>query len=190
MTARTRNRSHLWRLAAVCAAVAIGGCAQDMQDLDQYVAKVKSRKAGSIEPIPEMKPFESYSYPDAQAAGLRDPFEPLGFGQQSASVPDEETGTGTGPKPDPTRAKEALEDYPLDSLSYVGTLGQAQSNWALIRDPDGTIHRVSTGNYLGQNHGEIIAITPQEIRLRELVRKPNGGWLERTNSIALRDGQS
>lgn len=168
--------------------LALSGCAREMQDLDSYVAKVKSQKSGKIEPIPEMKPFESYRYPEDQS--LRNPFKPLGFGEATASRPETEKAEGDGPKPDPTRAKEALEEFPLDSLSYVGTIRRNQSRWALIRDGDGTIHRVSTGNYLGQNHGRIVAITPQEIRLRELVRKPNGGWLERTNSIALRDGQS
>lgn len=189
MKAPTRTKTFLGRLLAVSAVIVLAACSREMQDLDKYVADVQAQKPRPIEPIPEMKPFESYQYP-AETEGLRNPFQPLGFGEETAAATASDAGEGGGPKPDPTRPKEALEDYPLDSLSYVGTLAQQRDSWALIRDPDGTVHRVSTGNYLGQNHGRIVAITPQEIRLRELVRKPNGGWLERTNSIALRDGQS
>jgi len=188
MKAENRLGSVFCVIAAVAVATVVSGCSRNMSDLDKYVAEVKSRKSGHIEPIPEMKPFESYTYPTN--ANLRNPFQPLGFGQEAASAPEQEQNADAGPKPDPTRAKEALEEYPLDSLSYVGTLTQNHSTWALVRDPDGTIHRVSTGNYLGQNYGRIVAITPQGIKLRELVQKPNGGWLERKNSIALRDGQS
>lgn len=188
MRAAKRTSLSLARVATIGVLIALAGCSRENQDLDAFITKVRSQDPGPIEPIPEMKPFESYQYPED--AELRDPFQPLAFGTRSASAPQSEASADSGPKPDPTRPREALEEYPLDSLSYVGTLGQDQSSWALIRDPDGTIHRVTTGNYLGQNHGEIVAITPTEIRLRELVQKPNGGWLERTNSIALRDGQS
>ncbi|MBA1146722.1 pilus assembly protein PilP [Ectothiorhodospiraceae bacterium WFHF3C12] len=188
MTASTRRNHRAPLIIGLCVTLTLLGCSQEMQDLDKYVANVKSKKPSPIEPIPEMKPFESYQYPGTSE--LRNPFEPLGFGQAAAQAETGGKDPGEGPEPDPTRAKEALEEFPLDALSYVGTLGQNQSSWALIRDPDGTVHRVSTGNYLGQNYGEIIAITPREIRLRELVREPNGGWLERINSIALRDGQS
>lgn len=189
MKAPNRTNTVLGRLLLVFTLLLLAACSREMQDLDEYVAEVKAQKPRPIEPIPEMKPFESYQYP-TDTEGLRNPFQPLGFGEQTASTTETDGGDAEGPKPDPTRPKEALEEYPLDSLSYVGTLAQSQDSWALVRDPDGTVHRVSTGNYMGQNHGKIVAITPQEIRLRELVPKPNGGWLERTKSIALRDGQS
>lgn len=188
MKAQIKKSPIIGRILVVAALLVSFGCSREMQDLDDYVAEVKSQKPSPIKPIPEMKPFESYQYPEETS--LRNPFRPLGFGEETAQAPEAESSDVSGPKPDPTRPREALEEYPLDSLSYVGTLAQDKSSWALIRDPDGTVHRVSTGNYLGQNHGKIVAITPQEIQLRELVRKPSGGWLERKNSIALRDGQS
>ena len=57
----------------------------------------------------------------------------------------------------------------------------------LIRDPDGVIHRVHVGNYMGQNYGHITAIGEDHIDLVELVSNGTGGWMERQASIALGD---
>ena len=49
--------------------------------------------------------------------------------------------------------------------------------YALIKDPNGLIHRVTYGNYLGQNDGKIVSISPAGIRLREIVPNGTGGWV-------------
>lgn len=161
--------------------IALGGCQQDMSDLRQYVQQIKSRPGGHIEPLPEMKPFETYSYPDN--AG-RNPFTTLSFAEPQK---DRKAAADSGPKPDPTRPHEVLEGFQLDSLSYVGTLQRNGNLWALVRDPGGTIHRIQTGNYMGENYGRITGISPSEITLRELIPNPQGGWMERKASLALKD---
>jgi type IV pilus assembly protein PilP len=55
----------------------------------------------------------------------------------------------------------------------------------LIKDPGGVIHRVRSGEYMGQNYGHITAISEDHIDLVELVSNGNGGWMERPASIAL-----
>jgi type IV pilus assembly protein PilP len=57
----------------------------------------------------------------------------------------------------------------------------------LVRDPDGVVHRVHVGNYLGQNYGRIISIGEDRIDLVELVTNGAGGWMERQATIALGD---
>jgi type IV pilus assembly protein PilP len=92
---------------------------------------------------------------------------------------------GSGPRPDPDRRREYLERFPLDALDMVGTIELEDRMFGLIEDVDGTIHRVREGNYLGQNHGRILRVTPVAIELMELVPDGTDGWMEREARIAL-----
>lgn len=176
---RAVGRALALALAALTAALTTG-CSDNMRELHDYIQQVKSRPGGKIEPIPEMQPFETYAYPETP---LRDPFEVLSFAEPvPAMVADE-----SGPRPDPTRPREPLEDFQLDSLAYVGTLSRDGETWALIQDPAGTIHRVQGGNYLGSNYGRITDISPAAVEVRELVATGQGGWIEREAALALHD---
>jgi type IV pilus assembly protein PilP len=77
-----------------------------------------------------------------------------------------------------------LEQYQLDQLQFVGTLEQ-ENLWALIRTPEGTIHRVKKGNYLGTNNGLIEVLTDSKIKLKEIVPNQNGGFVERETILAV-----
>jgi len=167
-------------LGGACALL-LGGCAEGMQDLQRYVEDVRSRPGGEIEPIPEMEPFDTYAYPEDLA---HNPFATQSFADPE---PQDPAVAGSGLQPDRSRPREALEQFELDSLAYVGTLQRESQRYALVQDPDGTIHRVQSGNYLGRNHGEIERITPNSIELRELVPNQQGGWIERDASLALSD---
>ena len=166
----------------VLAAAMMSACSQDMDDLEQYIDSVKARPADPIPPIPAVKTYTPYEY-----RGLtgRDPF------RQSISEgsDDERSDTkGTGPKPDFDRAKQYLERYELDTLSMVGTFSKDESYWALVRDPEGVIHRVPVGNYIGKNHGRVVSIENTQVSLSELISDGAGGWLVRDASIALGEG--
>ncbi len=67
----------------------------------------------------------------------------------------------------------------------VGTFEKETSEWALVQDPDGVVHRVAQGNYMGKNHGKVTAITNDEISLSEFISDGVGGWLIREADIAL-----
>jgi len=160
---------------------AIVACSSDPNaDLEEYVQITKSQQKSNIEPLPEFQPYESFAY---QATDLRDPFTPPTFSHVQPST--RTASSNNGLKPDFNRAAEPLEEFPLDSLRMVGTLEQRQSQWALINDTDGTIHRVQTGNYAGQNHGKITRITEYEVELTEIIPDGVGGWMERQASIAI-----
>jgi type IV pilus assembly protein PilP len=159
---------------------ALTACAPDpTSDLIEYTERVKSSQKPNIEPLPEFEPFESFEY---SAADLRDPFTAPVFSHTPAAVAQ---AGGSGIKPDFDRPPEPLEEYPLDSLRMVGTLEQHEDAWALVLDTDDTIHRVQTGNYIGQNHGKIIRISEFEVELTEIIPDGLGGWMERTASIAI-----
>ncbi len=167
-------------IALVAAASLTVGCSGGgTQDLEAWVKEVRSRQHVRIEPLPEFKPYETFLY---QAQDLRSPFTP--GENRSLQVPGQEI-KGSGIRPDVNRPREALEEYPLDSLRMVGTLEQGGQMWALVRAEDGTIHRVQPGNYVGQNYGRITRITESKIELVEIVPDGLGGWMERPATLAL-----
>ncbi len=63
-----------------------------------------------------------------------------------------------------------------------------ESFWGLVRDPEGVIHRVPVGNYIGKNHGKVVKVSDTEIDLSELISDGADGWLVREASIALGEG--
>ena len=180
MTTTRRPVSILVMAGLVFGAVMLTGCSRNMDDLQSYIAATKARKTRAIEPIPEPKTYESYAYP---AGEVRDPFLPLSFAQPTQK---HEANAG-GPRPDPSRRREPLEQYPLDSLRMVGILERGDSLWGLVRDPDGTIHRVKPGNHLGQNYGRITNIGENKIQLVELVPDGQGGWVQRQASLVVKE---
>jgi type IV pilus assembly protein PilP len=169
------------------ACVLLTACvSNDLGDLEAYSQEILARKGGTIEPLPEVKPYERYLYKSAEA-GARDPFEP--FYQERLTV---ET-TGEVKKDNPwqdecqVRNPEELERYELDSLRMVGTMESLinEQLWGIVREQSGTVHRVQIGNYMGRNCGKIMQIAEDKIVLREIVKNPNDEWEERPAELAL-----
>ena len=156
----------------------LAACGSDMDDLDQYINETKARPGGRIEPLPEITPYEVFTYM-ADKQGLRSPF-----------VPDTPQATGAaagGARPDPDRSREYLESFPLDTLGMVGTLHIGETLYGLVQTSDGLIHRVVPGNYMGQNDGRITTISESEITLVEIISDGIGGYIERDAAISLSD---
>jgi type IV pilus assembly protein PilP len=173
-------RTALSRLGIVSGllAMAFGLAACSAQDdLHQWVAEQKAQKGAPLPPLPVIKTFETFVYQDQDK---RDPFSP-GPTEVASSL------NGPGPHPDQNRVREPLESFPLDSLKMVGTLGKNGQLEALIKDPQGVIHQVHDGNYLGQNYGHVTNIAEDHVSLVELVPNGTGGWMERDATIALGD---
>jgi type IV pilus assembly protein PilP len=166
------------RLLLISLALILTACDSDKDDLQNYVGEVKARQQVDIPPIPVMKPYEKFSY---TAAELRDPFVPTVI--DVPAEPEAEQEIANGITPNENRMKELLESYSLSDLQYVGTLEQ-ESLWALIRAPDSTIHRVQVGNYMGMNHGQIIAISETYLTLKEIVPEGNG-YNERETTVSV-----
>ena len=147
-------------------------------DLQAYVNDVINRQKPKIQPLPEFKPYPIFVY---EAGDLRDPFQESAFIAQQAAV----AIAGSGVKPPERDTREPLEEYPLDTLRMVGTLEQTATMWALIKDGEGSIHRVKTGNYMGKNFGKILAITEHQVDILEIVPNGVGAFIERPATIAL-----
>ena len=67
----------------------------------------------------------------------------------------------------------------------VGTLDRDGETFGLVQTQDGMVHRVLSGNYVGQNDGRITGITESEIQVVEIISDGIGGYLEREAAVAL-----
>jgi type IV pilus assembly protein PilP len=159
--------------------IALSGCGQaKLDELQNYIERVKARPPGPLEPIPEVPQVETFVY---EPGDRRDPFV-MDDRTAQATMPQQTNGVA----PDPLRRREELEQYSLDSLRMVGTLEQYDTQWALIITPDGVLHRVRVGNYLGKNNGQITQITPEGVAVTEIVGEGPGTWREREARLSLK----
>ena len=162
---------------ALAVMVSISGCGRNDGDLRNYIAAVEAQPGGVIPPIPEIKSYQPFVYPEHR----RDPFDSSVIASQLLP---QNRSTSTV-QVDTNRSREYLESFQLDSLSMVGTLHQNSGLWALIRTPDGTIQRVSQGNHMGQNFGKITNVSESGVNLIEIISDGFGGYMERPAAIAL-----
>lgn len=167
-----------WALAALL----LAGCGGDEQrDLEAWIKEQDNMPRPRIEPLPEVKPFQAFSY-RADTDGLLDPFKP-----RKIEAPKQTADSGI--RPDLNRPREPLEAYPLENLRMVGTLSQKGAIFALIKTPDNNLFRVRKGNYLGQNFGRITDIDEGNVKLTEIVQDGAGEWMERTSTLQLQEEQ-
>lgn len=157
---------------AIAGGLLLAGCSSRDADLDKFIEQTKQAPGGRVEPLPEVKPYDSYSY---SSSALRSPFVP----GSSANANNTRTSDH--------RNREFLEQFSLDTLRMVGTLNQGGQFYGLVQAKDGRVQRVLVGNHMGQNEGRITAITPTKITLTEVVPDGLGGYLERPAALALNE---
>ena len=166
-------------LAVVWSCVLLGACSSGSQhqDLHNYIAEAKQKPGGQIEPLPPFVPYKSFTY---SAMAMRGPFDPPVTVGAAMAV-----GRETDVEPDLTREKEFLESFNLANLKMVGSLQRDGQRWALIDDGEGGVHRVAEGNYLGMNHGRIVATNSRKIDVIEIVPTGTGSWVERPQVLEI-----
>lgn len=170
-TSRSGVRAALVALA-IAGGLLLAGCSSRDADLDKFIEQTQQAPGGRVEPLPEVKPYDSYSY---SSSALRSPFVP----GSSANSNNARTSDH--------RNREFLEQFSLDTLRMVGTLNQGGQFYGLVQAKDGRVQRVLVGNHMGQNEGRITAITPTKISLTEVVPDGLGGYLERPAALALNE---
>jgi type IV pilus assembly protein PilP len=164
--------------------IVVGGllltaCAdKDFSDLDDYMAEKRARPGGIIEPIPTFKSYEAFAY---SATTMRSPFDRPIEVREIAKLQ-----AVSAIRPDENRPKEFLEQFTFDSLRMVGTIVRGGTNWTLVRDPTGGVHRVKVGNFLGRHHGKVVDMTDTYVAVVEIVSDgTEDGWVERPRSIKI-----
>ena len=162
-------------ITVVLAGLISAGCSGGQSDLQKWIADTKKKPGGRIQPLPEVKPYETFVY---GAAKLRSPFQPQGAGSANGQNP---------LRPSSRRNREFLEGFSLDTLRMVGTFKVGSNFYGLVQSKDGLVHKVQPGNYLGQNDGKVTEITGGKISLVEIIPDGLGGYIERPASLALSD---
>lgn len=167
------------RALVLCSILLLQACQQDMSDLEIFVRDAYKDKKPKIEPLPEIQPYQGYEY---SASEESDPFS------YNNIVSSRDGGEGvSGKRPDADRRREALEEFPLDALSFVGTIVKEQKPWVIVQTSRGTAHLATIGNYLGQNDGKIRSIKAEEQRvvLVETVLDSAGRWVTRDVELTI-----
>ena len=170
---RLRPLSLLLLSLVAAAAMSLAGCSSGDDDLHNFITETGKEPGGRVEPLPEVKPQQTYAYADMN---LRSPFMPTSPNSGNPNL-----------RPDSHRNREFLEQYSLDTMKMVGSMQQSGQLFGLVQTKDGLVHRVIVGNYIGQNDGKITGITPSKIDVREIVPDGLGGYIERPTGLALND---
>lgn len=155
----------------------LAGCSSnEFNDLQVFMEETRARPAGAIEPLPQVTPYEAFTY---SASSLRSPFQP----PVRIDLSQRERGS-QNIKPDEDRPRQFLEGFNIEGFDMVGVLSNQQGMQALIRGA-GSVHRVKIGDYLGRNHGRVTSIEEGRVDVVEIVPDGEGGWLERPRTLSL-----
>lgn len=159
--------------------LSLSACQAERSDLDHFISNLKNQRP-PLSRTDEMRSEADHA--ESAIALSRDPFTPTGSGQ---AMP--ETSLL---KPDEKRPREPLENYPLEALRWVGTIGHRGVSWALIQVDGGAVYRARPGSYLGQNNGKIISLENDRLGILELESLGDGAWREHLTQIHLAHANS
>lgn len=151
----------------------------NIADLELFNQQVRARQQPELEDLPNFRTVESFEY---GASSIGSPFS------EQNVVPIRQPSLEIDPVlPDQGRLRQALEQFSIDLLKMVGTIKRDTQLNAIVIAPDDTVHRVTIGDYMGTNLGEIIQVSEGEIVLEETIRTQKGHWEKREVSLALSD---
>jgi len=160
----------------------LSGCGDSgVQELREWMADVQAHTHVLIPKLTEPKKFTPFVYAGKTTI---DPFN----ANKLLVVLAKMQASSNGLRPNLDRRREALENYPLDSVKMVGTLQKVGLSYALLQI-DKTVFQVKVGNYVGQNFGMVTRISETEVNLKEIVQDATGEWVEREATLALQESK-
>jgi type IV pilus assembly protein PilP len=159
----------------------VTGCGSKDADLQQWMVAQKGNTPVKITPISEPKKFKPQAYTQES---VMEPFNNQKLLQALRKDSPQSSVNLALISPELARRKEALESFPLDTVSMVGTLNKQNTLVGLLR-VDKLLYQVKVGNYVGLNYGKITKITDSEIALREVAQDAAGEWIERKVNLQL-----
>ena len=172
------------QVVMIAAVLALAGCGASSEDeLRQWMTEQKGQTRPRIAPISEPKQFIPESY--GQVATI-EPFSNQKLTQALKRDSTQAAANGALIAPELARRREALEAFPLDAMTLVGSMTQTGQPVALVR-VENLLYQVRLGNYLGQNYGRVGKIAETELTLREIVQDATGEWIERTATLQLQE---
>jgi type IV pilus assembly protein PilP len=157
-------------------AILVTGCNSsnsNHDDLAAFLKQVDSLPSESVDEIEKLAPTQKKQYTSIKK---RSPFaDPLNY-----TILDNDKNKVT---PDFNRKKSKLENFDLTTFVMLGSLSNNDEHWALVKlNNESRVYSVTTGDYLGKNHGRITKIDDYEIHVTEII--PLGkSWTERNSVI-------
>ena len=151
-------------------ALVLAGCSEKYGDLHEWMNQTRADAKTKVRPAEPPAPLEPVTY-----------FAPQQSGPNAYSMQRMKAAFQNGSAPNLNRTKELLENYSLENLRYVGSIGSKNALSALIEvDVNGQPHvyTVRPGNYLGQ-------ITADRIGIVETVEDTFGNWVNRDAELTL-----
>lgn len=176
---RTGTRGALGLLLCLPLFAVLPGCAGDgeLASLKKQLDEIRQRPRGAIQPPPEFTAQPIFTYAVHQ---LRSPFLPP---SDESAAPESETKVVA---PDMTRPKEFLEQFNIEGLKLKGSIQRPGGGVAaLLEDPDGGVHPIRVGHYVGKNFGRVASIEDGKVSVHEVVPDGHDGWVERPRTIRL-----
>ena len=171
---------HAALAAALLAAGLLQACADDQDELQQWMEQQKREVKPSVEPLSAPKKFIPQAY--AALTGV----EPFSTQKLTVALKQEARQPNSLLAAEINRRKEPLEAYPVDSMVMVGSVVRGGRPYALLR-VDNLLYQVKPGDYLGQNYGKITKITETDVSFREIVQAAAGEWIERMSALQLQE---
>ena len=171
---------HILPLLALALLAACGD--SDVKEVKQWMADTKANTKVAVAPLSEPKTFIPFAY---SAKDMVDPYSPNKLLTELAKA----AAKSDNPlKPDETRRKELLENYPLDTMRMVGNLQKGGVNYVLLQI-DRAVYQVKLGQRLGQNYGVVTATSDNAIQIKEVVQDAGGEWVERMSKLELQESK-
>lgn len=162
------------KLLIITTSLFLVACSEPHSDLTQWVQDTSKTAQAPDVSLPATMPYTPYVHKVSERSNAFD----------AVRLKLARPGIGGTPAPDQDRPKEVLEAFDLDRLKMVGTLAKSGIVQALVRADD-RVYSVRVGNYMGNNYGKVISVTPEAILLQETVEDLNGEWTTREIRVEL-----
>lgn len=137
-------------LVMLPAVLLLSGCEKDRKAEKEVAAFMerseKLAQARKNEAEKKEKPIVSYVY---ESTNLRDPFD-----QSEGSVSAKHY------------SNSILSDISLDDLTLVGTVLKNNDDWAVVRDSNGNLYRLTKGMHVGVQQAMLVGIKQNEITFK------------------------
>lgn len=165
-------------LTTLCLTTLISGCGANIDDLVAYTAQIKANTQVSIEAYPEFKALPSVSY---SSSNMRSPF----VKSKTELVSRAPLARDNCLQPKRNRSKQSLEKFGLDGLQMAGVFTNNGRKYALVKANDGSLHKVTSGSYIGLFHGRVTAINNTEILIKEMLPDGAGCWKSKQATLTI-----
>ncbi len=153
------------------------------EELRRWMDEQRSQTHPNVKPISEPKIFKPETY--GQAAFV-DPFSDQKLTQALKKDSVQAGSNGALIAPELARRREPLEEFPLDTMTLVGSLIRDSQPVALLMVGK-LLYQVRVGDHIGQNYGRVDKIVETELSLREIMQDGAGEWVERTSTLRLQE---